>query len=113
MNFGGTKFEIKSIDSQDSLNLGVLVMVTGTLWTKTSKRDFVQTFFLAPQEKGYYVLNDISRYLEEEPLFDHPPPPPPAPAQQPQQGDGMLTNGVTTPVEQTSELFCNLYSWGG
>lgn len=25
------------------------------------KRPFVQTFFLAVQEKGYYVLNDIFR----------------------------------------------------
>lgn len=26
------------------------------------RRPFVQTFFLAPQEKGYYVLNDIFRW---------------------------------------------------
>lgn len=31
------------------------------------KRDFVQTFFLATQEKGYYVLNDQFRYLREKP----------------------------------------------
>ena len=29
------------------------------------KRDFVQSFFLAPQEKGYFVLNDTLRYLSE------------------------------------------------
>ena len=27
------------------------------------KRDFVQSFFLAVQEKGYFVLNDTFRYL--------------------------------------------------
>ena len=95
MDFGGVKFEIKSIDSQDSLNAGVLVVVTGTMWSKDSKRDFVQTFFLAPQEKGYYVLNDISRYLEEEPLFDNP---------QQHTGDSVMSNGVAPPVEQSSEV---------
>lgn len=28
-----------------------------------ARRHFVQTFFLAVQEKGYFVLNDIFRYL--------------------------------------------------
>ena len=29
-------------------------------------RKFAQTFFLAEQPKGYYILNDIFRYLKEE-----------------------------------------------
>ena len=29
------------------------------------RRKFTQTFFLAPQEKGYFVLNDVFRYIEE------------------------------------------------
>lgn len=29
------------------------------------KRDFVQSFFLAVQEKGYFVLNDTFRYLAD------------------------------------------------
>lgn len=29
------------------------------------KRDFVQSFFLAVQEKGYFVLNDTFRYLSD------------------------------------------------
>jgi hypothetical protein len=46
---------------------GVLVLVTGSLSTKSNeKRNFVQSFFLAPQEKGYFVLNDIFRYLDVE-----------------------------------------------
>jgi hypothetical protein len=61
------KAEIKTVDSQDSLNGGVLVLVTGSLSTKsTGKRNFVQSFFLAPQEKGYFVLNDVFRYLDDE-----------------------------------------------
>jgi hypothetical protein len=54
---------------------GVLVMVSGSLSTKsTGKRNFTQTFFLAPQEKGYFVLNDIFRYLDEAPLVSKPAP---------------------------------------
>ena len=30
-----------------------------------AKRNFVQTFFLAVQERGYFVLNDLFRYLAE------------------------------------------------
>lgn len=59
--------EIKTVDSQDSFAGSVLVLVSGAMHHRnSSKRDFVQTFFLAPQERGYYVLNDIFRYLGEE-----------------------------------------------
>lgn len=27
-------------------------------------RNFSQSFFLAPQDRGYFVLNDIFRYIE-------------------------------------------------
>lgn len=56
--------EIYSVDSQYSLAGSVVVQVTGVLQNNAGlKRSFVQTFFLAVQEKGYYVLNDIFRYL--------------------------------------------------
>ncbi|GJP39934.1 hypothetical protein CLOM_g24252 [Closterium sp. NIES-68] len=73
------KAEIKSVDCQESLSGGVLVVVTGShCYTSTSggpgeRRGFVQSFFLAPQQNGFYVLNDIFRFLE-----DAPPPQPPA-----------------------------------
>eukprot|EP00245_Coleochaete_scutata_P008591 TRINITY_DN2663_c0_g1_i1.p1 TRINITY_DN2663_c0_g1~~TRINITY_DN2663_c0_g1_i1.p1 ORF type:complete len:538 (+),score=108.24 TRINITY_DN2663_c0_g1_i1:179-1792(+) len=68
IDFGTLKAEIKTVDSQHSLSGGVIVMVTGSLTTKDAgKRNFAQSFFLAPQEKGYYVLNDIFRYLDGEP----------------------------------------------
>lgn len=64
MDFGGIRAEIKTVDSQESLNGSVLVMVTGSLSSQDGpERDFMQTFFLAPQERGYFVLNDICRYL--------------------------------------------------
>eukprot|EP00249_Psilotum_nudum_P013986 c24608_g2_i1 orf=198-1664(+) len=68
LDYGGCRTEIKTVDSLDSLNGSVLVMVTGAVSRNTILRNFVQTFFLAPQEKGYYVLNDIFRYLGEESL---------------------------------------------
>ncbi|KAH7277327.1 hypothetical protein KP509_39G045600 [Ceratopteris richardii] len=59
--------EIKTVDSLESLNGSVLVMVTGSLSSHgRPKRNFVQTFFLAPQEVGYFVLNDMFRYLDGE-----------------------------------------------
>lgn len=66
-DYSDFKAEIKTVDSQDSLTGGVLVLVTGSLSTKsTGKRNFVQCFFLAPQEKGYFVLNDVFRYCDDE-----------------------------------------------
>lgn len=57
--------EIKTADAQESHKGGVIVLVTGCLTGKDNvKRKFSQTFFLAPQEKGYFVLNDVFRYIE-------------------------------------------------
>ena len=36
---------------------------------RSLKRKFTQTFFLAPQDKGYFVLNDVFRYVEENELL--------------------------------------------
>ncbi|GER49309.1 nuclear transport factor 2 family protein [Striga asiatica] len=60
------KAEIKTADAQDSYKDGVVVQVTGCLTGPDDlKKKFTQTFFLAPQDKGYYVLNDILRYVQE------------------------------------------------
>ncbi|XP_057744090.1 nuclear transport factor 2-like isoform X2 [Arachis stenosperma] len=65
LNFG--TIEIKTINSLDSLDGGVLVMVSGFVKIRDVKkrRKFVQTFFLAPQEKGYFVLNDIFHFIDD------------------------------------------------
>lgn len=66
LNYKNYKAEIKTADAQDSYKDGVIVLVTGCLTGKDSlRRKFTQTFFLAPQDKGYYVLNDIFRYVDE------------------------------------------------
>lgn len=33
---------------------------------KTGKRRFSQSFFLAPQENGFFVLNDIFRFVDDD-----------------------------------------------
>ncbi|KAM1081160.1 hypothetical protein ACFX2I_015641 [Malus domestica] len=66
LNYGDYTAEIKTADSQESYEKGVIVLVTGCLTGKDNVgRKFAQTFFLAPQEKGYYVLNDVFRYIED------------------------------------------------
>lgn len=61
-----SKPEIETVDVQDSYQAGIIVVVTGSVIEADNvKRRFSQTFFLAPQEKGYFVLNDILRYIEE------------------------------------------------
>ncbi|CAI5741072.1 unnamed protein product [Peronospora destructor] len=54
-----------SIDCQNSLGGGVFVLVTGVMTLRHSPKPkpFVQTFFLAVQPKGYFVLNDCLRFL--------------------------------------------------
>ncbi|XWS08725.1 hypothetical protein CRYUN_Cryun40dG0025700 [Craigia yunnanensis] len=49
-------------------------MVSGSVQVKgfSSRRKFVQTFFLALQEKGYFVLNDIFQFIDEEQIHNHP-----------------------------------------
>jgi len=60
------RVEILSADAQPSHKDGVIVVVTGCLTGSDNlKRKFTQSFFLAPQDKGYFVLNDIFRYIDE------------------------------------------------
>ncbi|GAA0168137.1 RNA metabolism protein [Lithospermum erythrorhizon] len=66
LDYKNYKAEIKTADAQLSFNDGVIVLVTGCLTGKDNlRRKFAQTFFLAPQENGYFVLNDVFRFVEE------------------------------------------------
>lgn len=61
------KVYIHSIDSQSSANGGIIILVIGEMSNANQPwRKFTQTFFLAEQPNGYFVLNDIFRYLKEE-----------------------------------------------
>ncbi|GAV56674.1 NTF2 domain-containing protein/RRM_6 domain-containing protein [Cephalotus follicularis] len=67
MSLNFTAIEIKTINSIDSWNGGVLVMVSGSVKTRdfSGRRKFVHTFFLAPQDKGYFVLNDMFQFIDD------------------------------------------------
>lgn len=74
MSLSYTGIEIRTAHALESWNGGVLVMVSGSVQAKdfNGRRKFVETFFLAPQEKGYFVLNDVFHFIEEEPIHHHP-----------------------------------------
>ncbi|CAI0383141.1 unnamed protein product [Linum tenue] len=74
MRLNYTAIEIKTAHALESWSGGVLVMVSGLLQSKNfgGTRKFVETFFLAPQEKGYFVLNDVFHFIEEEPIHLYP-----------------------------------------
>lgn len=71
LGYKNYKAEIKTADAQESYQGGFIVLVTGCLTgTDNVRRRFTQTFFLAPQEKGYFVLNDVFRYVEKDEQLD-------------------------------------------
>ncbi|KAI3678772.1 hypothetical protein L6452_38075 [Arctium lappa] len=74
LHFSG--IDIKTINSLESWSDGIVVVVSGSVRSKyfSGWRKFVQTFFLAPQEKGYFVMNDIFHFVSEE-VINHLPPP--------------------------------------
>ncbi|CAH1441335.1 unnamed protein product [Lactuca virosa] len=75
MSLNYTGVEIKTLHSLESWDKGVLVLASGSVHQKDfNSRTFVQTFFLAPQEKGFFVLNDIFHYIDDhQPIHHHHP----------------------------------------
>lgn len=67
LDYTAYKVEIKTADTQESYKDGVVVLVTGFLTRKedNQRKKFIQSFFLAPQDKGFFVLNDVFRYVDE------------------------------------------------
>lgn len=66
LDYGQLSADITTVDAQDSYNGGVFVLVTGYLTGKDNlRRKFSQSFFLAPQDPGYFVLNDVFRYVDD------------------------------------------------
>ena len=60
------KVRVLNVDSQES-GKDIVIQVIGEMSNKSlPHRKFVQTFVLAEQVNGYYVLNDIFRYIAEE-----------------------------------------------
>ncbi|GJQ11275.1 hypothetical protein GpartN1_g3066.t1 [Galdieria partita] len=64
--FGSCNYKLSSVDAQGSSNGSIVVQVTGYIALEGSPlRNFAQTFILNPQEKGFYVRNDILHMLQE------------------------------------------------
>ncbi|TPX53107.1 hypothetical protein SeMB42_g01000 [Synchytrium endobioticum] len=66
LDFKDCEVKLSNIDSQTSSG-GVLLQVLGEMSNQGGPaHKFAQTFFLARQTNGYFVLNDIFRFLKEE-----------------------------------------------
>ncbi|KAI8096261.1 uncharacterized protein BX664DRAFT_323490 [Halteromyces radiatus] len=72
LNFEDCKVLVTQVDSQASANNGIIIQVLGEMCVMDGpSQKFSQTFFLAPQPNGYYVLNDIFRFLKDEVDIDY------------------------------------------
>ncbi|PKS10006.1 hypothetical protein jhhlp_004631 [Lomentospora prolificans] len=68
LDFQECKVRVSNVDSLASSPDTILIQVIGETSNKKSEepRKFVQTFVLAKQPSGYFVLNDIWRYISED-----------------------------------------------
>ncbi|KAG9241139.1 hypothetical protein BJ878DRAFT_246949 [Calycina marina] len=66
LDFQDCKVRISNVDSQASLDTIVIQVIGETSNKSADLKKFVQTFVLAKQPTGYFVLNDIFRYISEE-----------------------------------------------
>ncbi len=99
LDFKDTKVRVTNVDSQGS-DANIVIQVIGEISNQGQPhKRFVQTFVLAEQTNGYFVLNDIFRYLAEEPEED----------EEPQQEPAAPANGTQEPTttEQTETLSRN------
>ncbi|KAI7857817.1 hypothetical protein BDC45DRAFT_602912 [Circinella umbellata] len=72
LGFEDCKVLVTQVDSQTSANEGIIIQVLGEMCNKDEpSQKFSQTFFLARQSNGYYVLNDIFRFLKDEVNIDY------------------------------------------
>ncbi|KAI1318201.1 hypothetical protein EDD11_007084 [Mortierella claussenii] len=67
LDFEDCKVLVSNLDCQASVGNGIVIQVVGELSNRGGPaQKFVQTFFLAEQPQGYYVLNDLFRYLKDD-----------------------------------------------
>ncbi|CAL5084880.1 unnamed protein product [Urochloa decumbens] len=64
MDFTDCLIELETVDLQPSHVDGVLILVAGYFTIDGLKQKFTQSFFLAPQGNGYFVLNDMLRFAK-------------------------------------------------
>lgn len=65
LDFQDCKVRVSNVDSQASYD-SIVIQVIGEISNKSGEpKKFVQTFVLAQQPAGYFLLNDILRYINE------------------------------------------------
>ncbi|OCT49218.1 NTF2 and RRM domain protein [Cladophialophora carrionii] len=117
LDFQDCKVRVLNVDSQASFN-NIVVQVIGEMSNKSEPHHkFVQTFVLAEQPNGYFVLNDIFRYLsddvdeiveDEQPQAEVPAEEVPTPAEglqeaQPHTEDQVVTENAADEVDEKLE----------
>ncbi|GFP52100.1 hypothetical protein ACSS6W_003904 [Trichoderma asperelloides] len=66
LDFQDCKVRVSNVDSQASFD-NIVIQVIGEISNKSGEpKKFVQTFVLAQQPSGYFVLNDMLRYISED-----------------------------------------------
>jgi hypothetical protein len=66
LDYQDCKVRVTNVDSQAS-DSNIVIQVIGEMSNKSEPhRKFVQTFILAAQTNGYFVLNDIFRYISDD-----------------------------------------------
>ncbi|KAI1267302.1 hypothetical protein F5Y18DRAFT_334785 [Xylariaceae sp. FL1019] len=66
LDFQNCKVRVSNVDSQASFE-SIVIQVIGETSNKAGEpKKFVQTFVLAQQPSGYFVLNDILRFIDED-----------------------------------------------
>lgn len=102
--FEDCKVYISNVDSQSSAEGGIIVQVIGEMSNSNgSWRKFAQTFFLAEQPNGYFVLNDICRYIKEEGDEDVTPAPA-ATSAQPEQSSSSSSAPVPSASPSSNDI---------
>jgi hypothetical protein len=98
LDFQDCKVRISNVDSQASFE-SIVIQVIGETSNKAGEpKKFVQTFVLAQQPSGYFVLNDILRYVDEESNEQ------PAEAAEETSAQELEAEGADAPIPVQSEV---------
>ncbi|XP_074272788.1 nuclear transport factor 2-like [Silene latifolia] len=67
LDYKNWKSEILTVTTQASYMDGITISVTGCLTGQDNvRRKFTESFFLAPQDNGYFVHNDVFKFITED-----------------------------------------------
>ncbi|KAI0023161.1 hypothetical protein F4780DRAFT_730199 [Xylariomycetidae sp. FL0641] len=91
LDFQDCKVRVSNVDSQASYEQIIIQVIGETSNKAGDPKKFVQTFVLAQQPSGYFVLNDILRYIDED--VEDEPAEAPVPAEP-------VEEAATVPVEE-------------